>query len=166
MLYYIAAFLVILSCLVLFLFACLLVLWRRLRRLEAQLARETEETEQGSLVLQALVEDLERAGQAVLDRIAEKEHELLGRMQADSGNVFAFGAGREAQEAPDVAPEARVSTDGVPDERAGERRETLTAAIRRLAEQGLTAEEVARRLQVGTGEVKLIMELQRLQKSK
>lgn len=141
------------------------VLWRRVRRLQDALKERKNASPSGvrapfdsvELSLEAMLEELEEKGREVLRRIERREEELsrvfahgdLFRWpdQTTRSALFYGAAPAGRREPPPEAPP--------PEEAASSKAE----AVRRLAEEGLDDLEIAKRLGIGRGEVRLILGL-------
>lgn len=169
--------------------AATLLLWRRLRRLEASAASkpafkarpEGEIFHSVELSLEAMLEELELKEREILQRIERREREILASFERLFANLPQRSLELPAQalhseQSGVEREEAEVRGEGpgessLPSEEppagdgdaafGGPRGADKVAAVRRLAREGLDAVAIAKQLGLGQGEVALILHLER-----
>ena len=141
------------------------LLWRKVRRLENQLK---ERKGPAPSAVRAPFDSVELSLEAMLEELEEKEREIMrkiDRREEELGRLFERGDAllRSALHSAMAQGAALHTAAGAP---AGPERSAPQApasskweAVRRLAEEGLDAVEIAKRLGIGKGEVQLILEL-------
>lgn len=149
--YLVLPFLFILLILVLFCGYTLIVVWRRLRLVEAELEALAEAASQGGFLLHEYIAELEEAGDRVIHLVRERERELTG------GGIRAAGGTEAPQEGSAGKKEAAQHVQAPEDEEGRLRRR-----VAHLAEQGESVHQIARMLRLGVGEVQVILGLSRL----
>ncbi|HLS89910.1 MAG TPA: hypothetical protein VK101_01535 [Limnochordia bacterium] len=170
--------------------AATLLLWRRLRRLEASAAGrpglkvrpEGEIFHSVELSLEAMLEELELKEREILQRLDRREREILASFERLYANLplqssEVPGQALHSEPSEVEREEAEIRDKGAdqcspPSEEspsAGEAGEAFrhlrhadkVAAVRRLAREGLDAVAIAKQLGLGQGEVALILHLER-----
>lgn len=137
---------------------------------EAGLKRPGE-LEEMSLVVADLQEELARTAERItgeLEQQAAELRRLIEEARAQTSALAQYGAGvaeaavasESSGEAGGSAPQDSPAPVGA-DSKAGWR--SVEAKVLQLRSEGLEDEEIARRLAVGKGEVKLILNLQKAQ---
>lgn len=116
-----------------------LLLWRRMRQLEHEIMQKDEAQKHVEWLVFEYVSEIEQAGAAALETLKMYEQQLTMKM--------------------------RPSNTPAPDERQFDDERSETNALSRmhrvaaLAEQGVSPEEIGRRLHIGLDEVRLILRI-------
>ncbi len=148
----------------------LLWVWWRVRRLEGRIRRRRhEQEEQLSLLLHELIEELELRGNALLDQIERREERLRALLdQAKLMEMYAKTQSAAAEEPGAFQNPKHVNRESAPVAAASEALPaanhaatdpTIRRQIQEMLRQGLSAQSIAQRLQVGVGEVEVARNL-------
>src|SRR5690625_2903779 len=141
------------------------------RRLQVDVRREPRAvaSDNDEMLHAAWLEELESRGEAVLRRIAEAEARSMGPQSLqvpeqiphqDEAQTYLDGVDQTTPEPKTTeALKEHISKPQSVSDSDDKREETPRDAVRRLAEQGHTPGEIARRLHIGRGEVELILDL-------
>jgi DNA-directed RNA polymerase specialized sigma24 family protein len=140
---------------------------RRVFRLESRLHEETDWRDQMTISLTQHIEELDQHADGLLRKVSEREKALLTLMShVDNllpillGKAESPGNGSESTTEGDqqVVEESSISSE------PSNYREKAVSVLT-LAEEGLSAGEIAKRLGIGCGEVRMILNMKRLTKA-